>query len=156
MSYCTSDILLLAGQIYTGLSSPSSQSIGYISGWLTAPENIGDLNNRLSTDMALTGSAPCIDGMGPEEATIYRNMYEMDYYETQALAVLAGGGSFWRSMAEGDSKISRDSMLDLSKTYMTLQQNSEETLYVRVSNYKRRLSIPATVVGTDLPAYPSP
>lgn len=156
MSYCTSDILLLAGQIYTGIGAPSNQSVGYISGWLTTEANIGELNNRLSTDMSLTGSAPCIDGMGPEEAAIYQNLYVMGYYESQSLAALAGGGSYWISMSEGDSKISRSNVVDISKAYLALHENAQSTLYVQINQYKRRLAIPACVVGTDLPAYPSP
>lgn len=154
MSYCTSDILLLAGQIYTGVNSPSNLSIGYLSGWLMSAENVGELNNRLSTSLSISGA--CILDMGPEEATIYGSIYSMDYYEQQSLAALAGGGSYWESLSEGDSKVSRTSVVNISKAYLALHDNAEKALYVSIAQYKRRVSIPATVDGTDLPAWPSP
>ena len=154
MSYCSNEIALLAGQIWSGIGAPSAQSVGYVSGWLMSSGNLGDLNNRLSTDLSISGS--CILGMAPEEATIYQSLYNMGYYEGQSLATLAGAGSYWVSLAEADSRVTRSNMVDVSKAYLALHENAQKALYVQVANYKRRLSIPASVDSDNLPAWPSP
>lgn len=158
MSYCASDIVLLAGQIYTGIGAPSAQSPGYISGWLTQPANLGGLNNRLNTSFYLSGSSPCILGdFGDAEANIYSLVYQSDYYRQRSLAVLAGGDSGpWLSLAEGDSKVSRESTASRSAAYLNLAKDADKTLWIAVANWKIGQSLCATVDGTDLPAYPSP
>ena len=154
MSYCSNEIALLAGQIWSGIGAPSAQSVGYVSGWLMASGNVGDLNNRLSTDLSISGS--CIVGMAPEEATIYQSIYNCSYYEGQSLATLAGAGSYWVSLAEADSRVTRSNMVDVSKAYLALHENAQKALYVQVANYKRRLSLPCAVDSDNLPAWPSP
>lgn len=160
MSYCTSQILDLASSIYQGIGSPSAQSVGYISGWLTNSGSIGELNNKLSTSFYLTGDAPCLTddggGFSAEEAAIYLLYYNTSYYEQQSLAVLANGGSFYTTISEGDTRVTRSDMVNVSKQYLALQASSQKTMYVAINQYKRRLSIPAAVDGTCLPAWPSP
>jgi len=154
MSYCVNEIVLLAGQIWSGIGAPSAQSVGYVSGWLMSSGNLGDLNNRLSTDLYISGS--CIVDMQPEEATIYQSIYNCSYYEGQSLATLAGAGSYWVHLSEGDSKISRSNMVDVSKAYLALHENAQKALYVQVANYKRRVTPIASVDSDNLPAWPSP
>ncbi len=156
MSYCTAQILQLASGIYQGLGSPPAQSIGYVSGWITSSGNLGDLNNRLNTCFYLDGDAPCIAGFGPQEAAIYAEIYEMYYYESLALAALAGGGTFWTSMREGDTTIQRDSPIKLAKAYRDLQDAAQKQLHIAVANWKVGHSIPTTVDGSSLYSWPSP
>lgn len=154
MSYCVNEITLLAGHIWSGLGAPTAQSVGYVSGWLMTSGNLGNLNNRLSTDLSISGA--CINGMEPEEATIYQSIYNCEYYESQSLATLAGGGTFYTSLSEGDSRMTRTSPVEIAKAYLALRENSQKALYVQVANYKTRVTIPACVDSTDLPSWPSP
>lgn len=160
MSYCTSDILPLASGIYQDLGSPGSQSVGYISGVLTSSGFLGSLNNKLFTSFYLSGSNPCITdaggGFGAEEADIMELMYKTDYYELRALSILDGGGTFWTSLSEGDSKITRESTANLSKQYLALQSSSQQTLRIAIGDYQRRISSPQSVDAASLYSFPSP
>lgn len=156
MSYCTAQILLLAGSIYSGIGAPSAQSIGYVSGWITNSGSLGDINNRLTTCFYLDTDAPCIVGFGPEEAVIYTEIYEMNYYESQALATLVGGGTYWLNMKEGDTSISRESPVKIAKAYRDLQDAAQKQLQIAVANWKVAHANPATVDASDLYSWPTP
>ncbi len=158
MSFCTSDVLLLAGSIYTGIGAPSAQSVGYVSGWITQPSTIGDLNNRLTAGFYLSGDSPCIAGcFGNPEASILSQMYITDYYRQRANTVLAGADvSAWTSMAEGDTKVARETRVGLAKAYLELSKDAQQALYVAVANWKLAHSIPLSIDGSSLYSYPSP
>lgn len=155
MSYCGNDVQDLANSIYKSIGSPPSQSICFVSGWLMDSSNLGDLNNRLSTSFSITGSCITPD-FGPEEESIYSQIYVWQFYNSMALSALANGGSFWTNLAEGDSKISRDSPANISKAYMAMNVNAERTLRQAVHDYKLRISVPQSVDASSLPSYPSP
>ena len=67
MSFCTDQILSLASGIYQSIGSPTSQSVGFISGWLTSSGGmLGEVNTKLDTCFYISGDAPCIaGGFGP-------------------------------------------------------------------------------------------
>ncbi len=157
MSYCAAQIVQLATTTFQALNSPSSISVAYISGWIIDSGNLGDLNNKLSICSYLTGDSPCIVGeFSSEEAAIYQLCFNTDYYESQSLAILQGGGSFWTTMVEGDTRVTRSDMVNISKQYLALQDNSQKTLRLAIADYKRTHTTIASIDGTDLPAYPSP
>lgn len=155
MSFCADNILILAGTIYSGINSPSAQSIGYISGWLTNPANLGDLNNKLSTCFSFSGDC-IIGGFGSEEASVYQLTYNTDYYESQSLAILVGGGTFWTSITEGDTKINRSDMVAVSRQFLALQKSSQDTMRLAIQDYKRKVSLCVSIDASDLPSWPSP
>lgn len=157
MSYTAEQIALLAGGIYTGIGSPTSQSVGYVSGWLTDPTNLGDLNNRLNTSFFISGGG--VDGgFGDLEASIYSAMYKMEYYESQSRNALLGGGSSfaWLNMKEGDSSITRVNPVDISKALLSLHENAQASLYVAISNWKRGQSLVANVDSASSYSWPTP
>ncbi len=157
MSYCAAQIADLATTIYQGINSPSSLSIGYISGWIVDSGNLGDLNNKLSICTFLTGDSPCLVGdFSSDEAAIYQLCFNTDYYETQALAILQGGGSFWTTMVEGDSRVTRSDMVNVSRQFLALQDSAQKTLRLAIQDYKRTHTPIASIDGTNLPAWPSP
>lgn len=158
MSFCVSDILLLAGSIYTGIGAPTAQSVGYVSGWITQPSTIGDLNNRLNVCFAITGDQPCIAGcFGDSEASILALMYTTDYYRQRANAVLAGGDtSAWVRLREGDSDVSRETRAGMAKVYLDLSKDSQQALYVAVANWKVGHTLSVSVDGSSLYSWPSP
>lgn len=160
MSYCVDQILELATDIYGSIGSPSSISIGFISGWLVDSGNLGDLNNKLGTSFYLSGDAPCITdgggGFGGEEASIYTLMYKGDFYEGQSLSVLANMGSAWTSLGEGDTRVAREGPSKASAAYLALNKQSNAFLRLAISDYKRRISVPQSVDSSQTYSWPSP
>lgn len=155
MSYTAEQILALSSGIYQGIGSPTSQSVGYVSGWLTDPTSLGDLNNRLNTSFSISGGG-IEGGFGDSEASIYSAMYKMDYYEGQSRNVLVAGGLQWTSLAEGDSKVTRANPVDMSKALLALHNESQSALYVAISNWKRGQSLVANVDSAPSYSWPTP
>lgn len=155
MSFCTNDILLLASGIYLDINSPSSQSVGMISGWVTDPNNLGGLNNQLSSSFYITGS--CIEGgFGAEEGDIYGQIYSAWFYYSKGQAALDGGGSFWTRIAEGDASVSRASAAEVAKAYFLLGKQTQDALRLAIHDYKLRLSVPQSVDSASLFSSPTP
>lgn len=153
MSYTSDQVAILAGNIYSGLGAPTSQSVGYVSGWLTDGSSLGDLNNRLNTSFSITGGGIAGD-FGDEEASIYSMMYKAEYYEGQARNVLAAGGLNWVSLSEGDSKVTRANPVDMSKAFLGLHNEIQSSLYIAVANWKRGQSLVANVDSSSLYSWP--
>ena len=161
MSYCVDQIVELATDIYGNIGSPSNLSVSFISGWLIDFRgNLGGLNNKLSTSFYLTGDAPCITDNGGnfagEEADAYGMMYTTNYYTSAANNVLAGGGSFWTSLSEGDSRVSRTDVTKISAAYLALAKENTRLLRLAISDYKLRISVPQSVDVCAPASYPSP
>lgn len=158
MSFCTNDILTLASGIYQTIGSPSSLSVGFVSGWITSSGGmLGDINIKLDTCFYLSGDAPCIaGGFGGQEATIAVIMYQSDYYESKSLSSLAGLGTPWTNMREGDTSITRESSVSISKQYLAMHENAQAQLRLAMHDYKLNRQIPGTVDGSDLYSFPSP
>lgn len=158
--YTVDQIVNLASDIYTDIGSPTSLSVGFISGWLIDSGNLGDINNKLYTSFYLTGNAPVITdncgNFGPEEAAIYELMYKNNFYQNQSLAVLAGGGSFWTSLSEGDTKVSRTDVVKISAAYIALHEVVHKELRLAIADYMRRISVPQSVDSDQPYAFPSP
>lgn len=156
--YCANQIVTLASDLYQQIGSPSSLSVGFISGWLTDSGNLGDLNNKLSASFFL--SADCITdsngGFAGEEAAIYSLMYRGDFYESQSLSVLANGGSSWTSFSEGDTKFTRTDVSKLSKAYLELNAQASKLLRLAIHDYQLRLSVPQSVVANAPYERPTP
>lgn len=151
--YTPDQVALLAGSIYTGIGAPTAQSVGYVSGWLTDPNNLGGLNGRLNTCFSINNGAISGD-FGASEANIYGLIYKTDYFEAQANNALAGGGIMWVSLAESDSKVTRANPVDISKAYQQMRNSSQQTLHIAVSNWKRGESLVAAVDSASLYAWP--
>lgn len=160
MSYCTEQILLLAGSIYTGIGAPTAQSVGYVSGWITNSGGmLGEVNNRLGTSFYLSGAGPCIeDGFGPEEGAIATFAYQLSYYRGRALAVLANATSavMWTELREGDTTIRRESPSSIAKVYSALGNDAEKALNGAVHDWKLNHTLSVAVNAEDLASYPSP
>lgn len=159
--YCADQIIILATDLYKQVGSPSSLSVGFISGWITDSGNLGDINNKLNTSFFL--SADCITdsngGFAGEEASIMGLMYKSEFYETASLSVLANalaGGGFWTSINEGDTKISRTDMSKVSKAYLDLNAQSNQFLRLAIHDYKLRNTVPQCVIANQTYQSPTP
>lgn len=158
MSFCTDQILSLASGIYQSIGSPTAQSVGFISGWITSSGGmLGDINTKLDTCFYLSGSAPCIaGGFGDQEESFSYLLYQSSYYETKALSALAGLSTPWTTMKEGDTTIVRESSVNISKQFLAMHENAQQQIRLAIHDYKLNRQIPGTVDASDLYSYPSP
>lgn len=156
MSFCASQILQLATNVYADIGSPSNIGVAWVSGYFTSSGNLGTLNNQLTTCMYLSGDSPCIVGMGDGEASIYALNYLNGYYRGLSSSVFVNGTASWTRLREGDSSIERDSASNLAKAAIQLWKENDRQLRIAVANYKIGVSIPAVVDAAPLPSYPTP
>lgn len=156
--YCAPQIVQLAGEIYTGIGAPANLSVGYISGWLTSSGNLGGLNNKLTTCFYFSGDGSCIvGGFGGIEASIYQSIYTSNYYLSRANVLLAGGDtSSWISLAEGDSKVTREGISARAKVYLDMYSATTKDLNIAIANWKLGHTPITTVDASELPSWPSP
>jgi hypothetical protein len=158
MSFCAAQILDLATATHGDINSPSNVSIGFISGYYTSSGSfLGDFNNKLSTCVWVSGDSPCLVGFGPAEASIATLIYQTSYFKKLALSSLAGGGdTMWTTLKEGDSTITRSSMIDVAKQYRELHKTAEEELKTAIHYYTLNHSVPMSIEGQDSYGFPSP
>lgn len=156
MSYCAEQILGLATDTWNQIGSPTSISVGWISGVYSSSGHLGALNNRLTTCMYLSGDSPCIVGMGAEEASIYQLSYLNGYYRGLSASVMGQSSITWTRLREGDSSVERESSVSMSKAYTAIWQENNKQLNVAVANYKLGVSIPRSIDSAALPGWPTP
>lgn len=156
--YCTNLILPLAQSIYADINSPSNQSVGYISGWITSSGGmIAEVNNRLGICVSLSGTQPCLVGFGPAEGALASLIYQSNYYKRQAACVLQGGGeAMWTQLKEGDSTIVRSDMTKVSKEFRELHKSTEEELTAMIHYWTLNRTVPTAIDAQQVGAYPSP
>lgn len=158
MSFCTDQILSLASGIYQSIGSPTAQSVGFISGWITSSGGmLGDMNTKLDTCLSLSGSAPCIAGdFGDQEESLAYLLYQSSYYESKALSTLGALSTPWTTLKEGDTTITRESSVNISKQYLAMHENAQAQIRLAIHDYKLNRQIPGTVDASDLYSFPSP
>jgi len=160
MAFCTNEILTLASGIYQDLGSPSNISVGYISGYLTASGNLGDLNNKLSVRFGWSGDAPCIvsfdtnQGMDSDEQAVYSLVFKDQFYRQQALAALTATN--WTRISEGDSSVAREGPAAVSKAYQGLVDQNLKALRLAIADYKRSNTSVGSVDASSLYSFPAP
>lgn len=154
--YCAEQILGLASGIYADIGAPPSQSVGYISGWLVSSGSfLGDLNNRASTCVYVSGDAPCLVNFNPALGSIANLIYQANYFKVAWLAVLQGGAQ-WTQLTEGDSKISREATTNIAKLYKDAHKDADDDLKLAIHYYTLNQSIPQGIDGVSLYSWPSP
>ncbi len=135
---CTNYIYEAAYTLWGDLGSPTATSVAYISGWFTAPSNLGKLNDAINTCYG-TGSGvgtvtPTIEN---EELAIYAQLYKVNYYERASLATLVGGAaSPWTSLTDDVSKITKTSLAEYAKVYLNLKKEAMKDLTDMISRYQ--------------------
>jgi hypothetical protein len=157
MSYGTPEVLKMASGIMADLGNPTDISIGYVSGWITSSGGmLGEVNFRLSIYTHLTGDSPTIENFGDQEESIARLFFKRDYYEKRSLAALTATTMPWTNIKDGDSSITRESSVAISKAFNTLYINADNQSKVAVANWKRSNTNLATVDAMTLYSWPSP
>ena len=128
---------------------------GYISGWLET--NIGELNGLTHEEFSgnSTGAIEYASGSGlmPVEEKIFRNLYEIHYYQKSARESLRGftydSSVDWITIKEGDTTLQRQNKNSVAKTYRELEEIAVERLDNLIFQYNSTKSSPLQVVGTD-------
>lgn len=153
--YTPEQVSGLAATIYQEINSPVSQSVSFISGWLTQTQSLGQLNNKLSTYFFPSGGGIAWD-FGMDEEAVYTLIYKSNYYESQSLAMLTGGGVNWTNMKEGDTSITRESVAKMSKAFLDLNTQSNTFLRLAVNDYKRKKTLVQCVDAQNSYSVPTP
>jgi hypothetical protein len=156
MSFCNSEILNLAASIHENLNSPSSISVGYLSGVLTSSGTLGELNLKLTTDFWISGGSCIVGGFGAEESAIYALIVETNYYRRQALCTLQAGGLNWVNIRESDTSITRANPVDMARGFQDLRKESERDLAIMVAQWKLGHTMAVSVDSERLASYPTP
>ena len=157
MSYGTPEVLRMASSIMSELANPTDISVGYVSGWITSSGGmLGEINFRLSIYTYLTGDGPTIENFGDQEEAIAHLFFKRDYYEKRSLAALTASTIPWTNIKDGDSSITRESSVAISKAFGALYKSSDDQAKIAVANWKTSNTNLATVDAMTLYSWPSP
>lgn len=143
------NIVDLANSIYINEFDSTGVTVESISGWLE--NNIGQLNNVLYT--SFSGSNGEVDGLNPEEQSIYKEMYLYHYYTKQTRNTIRGiaddtDGNIL-SVRDGDNAITFVNKNEVSKVYKSLAQDAYDSLQSLITNYNSYQSSPRQVGGIE-------
>ena len=140
-------IVDIAAQIHEEMGEPTDISIAAISFWLQT--NLGKLNIAINGDFSL-GDDLEISGLGEEEASILKKMYECYFYGKRAKETLyAAGVDQVISVTSDGSSVKKLNKGTLSKTYLDAQKQCKEDLNMMIKGYKRFVFKPIQLVGDD-------
>jgi len=150
--------------VWQNLGQPSSLSALTISGYASQPNTLGTLNSRLGTCFIGTG----INGTGysyaaeppltSAELSIVEGLFLVSWYSQLAVTTMGVGGSTipWQSLAEGDSKIARTSVVNIGKEYREMAKDARIRLDYLVGAYIDNSAPSAVVIDYLNPGYPYP
>lgn len=141
MSTC-SYIFNLATGIWGDLNNPTDVSTSFISGWLVSDQNLGKLNNVISTCFSGDGEGCISPALGAEEQSIYGELYKQVYFGKQINANLGAGAIAWAEIREADTVYRRASPTEVAKVYKDLLRESNATLKDLITSYKLNASTP--------------
>jgi hypothetical protein len=140
----TTGIGFFATGLWTNLDEPSDITASAISGWVTQPQVIGQLNSYIGqcfTPSGYTGMGSwdydVIPDLGGQEYGILDQMYQVGYYR-KLIRALAGAGGTQKiilQLGEGDEKISYVSAADLARVYTENVKEAQKTLNYLVNTY---------------------
>jgi hypothetical protein len=135
------------------LDEDTGTSIPAIAQWLRT--HIGDLNNKINNGYYINDSFEIIDENGAaidvDAASIYKTLYEINYFKKQSKAYLGAGG------VDAVTQVTQDGITirgvernGIAKTYLDLLKEAKNTLTSLVNNYKYNRSRGSQVVGDDI------
>ncbi len=160
MSLCPEQLSGYALNTLQNLGSPPGISIPYVVMWYSNSGNLAKINNALGVCAAITGQG-CIVGLDDDAWAIYNLIYNQQYF-SQGQASLytsmfcGGTNALWTNLAEGDSRIARESPANMQRSLnQTIAQNDKQ-LRLAIGDWKRNHSFPTTVDATSLASYPTP
>lgn len=150
----------LATGIWVQIGEPTSPSVSYISGKLISNSQLGKLNIVIGG--CRSGISGCVTPeLNPDEQAIYETIYLRDYFNTKSNQVLTNivdgtNGASFISITEGDSRITKANMSEVSKNYRNLAKDLTENLNRMADLYKRGLAVPRSVDLVLIDPYPYP
>jgi hypothetical protein len=148
-------------EVYEDLVDQSQYSKAYLSGWFLADSNLGKLNASIDSCYEidrLTGVSGVVTGreinpwLGAEEQSIYKKLFDYEYFNRQAKYALSGVGgrvAEWVSIKEGDSSVTRVNKSEMAKTLKGMARDAKDDLDSLIKNYLRFRAVPQQVVGDD-------
>lgn len=133
---CSSYITDISQSIWNDLGQPTDMPVSYIQSKLLSNAFLGDLN-LLTTNCHTLVSGDIAPPLDINEQALYALMYERDFYN-QKLNVLANGTDIaWVSLADGDSRIVRSSIVDMMRLYRDMQNQLNRQVNNLAYNYRQ-------------------
>ena len=139
---------------WENIGQPTDVNVSTISGWVTQPQTIGQLNSYLGTcysGVGYTGACSWNNDISPDltpaEFGILDQMWQVRYY-SQLIRKCAGAGGTQKivqQLAEGDSKVTYVSAVQLAKVYTENLTNAQKRLNFLVNVYNENSA------GTNTP-----
>lgn len=149
--------------VWENTDQMAGASIGFTSGWVLAPQNLGKLNNLIDSDFQLicqTGVSGIITGyfispcMDEGEQGIYSKLREYEFYLQQARWSMSGIGgssasSAWLSIKEWNRSITQVNRTQVTSQFRELAKEAKEDLQYQVRMYLKYHAVPDSVDGSD-------
>ena len=136
-------LLEIADQIFRELGEPSNLSLASITAWLQY--NLGTLNNLICSNYSLTSGLQADPELGINEASVYKQLYQIHFFE-RLVATSSGASSYdWVSITEGDSSLKRVSKTDQISEWRRVTTQLKSDLKDLVRLYKINQSQPYSI-----------
>ena len=160
MTFCGPALEAFSSGTWENIDSPSSVTVSYISGWYLQTGNLSKLNNAITIDTWVSGGA-CIAGIDADAIAIYEMIYRTQFFQRKqaslAVSVAAGDPTvFWTNLREGDSSVSRPSIVEAQKALNAIIAQNSEELRTAVQDYKRKNTPLGSVDFASLHSWPTP
>jgi hypothetical protein len=143
-------VIEIADELHRDLNMPTDLSVGAITFWLRS--HIGDLNNLLITEYALTeDSSEFEPELGEEEKSIFKKLYFLYHYDVKIRENLgAASQDVILEVASDGAMVRTVNRNELAKSFIKLRELETDNLANMVNAYRRRGSAPLQVAGDDV------
>lgn len=133
---CSAYLSDLSTVIWQDIGSPTDTPVSYIQSKLTSSTYLGQLNSLTANCFTIV-SGDISPALGNEEQGIYAAMYEADFYTRKVNALMGGTDIAWTSLVDGDSRITRSSIVDQARLYRDMQKELNLKVKNLVSAYRQ-------------------
>lgn len=141
---CSAYLVDISQSIWLDIGQPTDMPVSYIQSKLLSNAFLGQLNT-LTTNCHTVISGDIVPPLDINEQALYALMYQSDFYASK-LNVLANGTDIaWVSMADGDSRIVRSSIVDFMRLYRDMQKQLNMEVNNLSYNYRQASALARAV-----------
>lgn len=126
----------LATNIWNDIGQPTDTPVSYIQSKLISNPFLGKLNS-LTANCFVIITGDILPALNTDEQGIYALMYEADFYTRKVNVLLNGTDIAWTTLKDGDSTITRSSIVDQARLYRDMQKQLNDQLRVIVAAYRQ-------------------
>ena len=133
---CSTYITSLAQNIWNDLGQPTDMTVAYIQSKLTSNAFLGKIN-ALTTNCHEIVDGDIVPVLDINEQAIAALQYEADYYISKFNTLANGTDIAFITIADGDSRITKASIVDLMRVYRDMQKQLNAQLNALAYNYRQ-------------------